>query len=166
MSTCHSPCFLPPTRLSRPFCCSLPITNFTPSSVISPRALAASTLVPLGLFLKNSSTFFWVASKSFWVVLSLFWVAHSSFWVVLISFKDSFWVVISLFWVVLSSLDLALQTVTLNSFALSSLSNCMSGYSARIRTIPEPIPNARRLWQRWPCRDCVDRFCHCECPLR
>lgn len=103
MSTCHSPCFLPPTRLSRPFCCSLPITNFTPSSVISPRALAASTLVPVGLFLKNSSTFFWVVSKSFWV-------AHSSFWVVLISFKDSFWVanslfgvVVSLFWIVFES---------------------------------------------------------------
>ena len=77
--------------------------NFTPSSVILPRAFAASTLVALGLPLKYSNTSFWVVSKFFWVAISLFWVVPISvncpFWV-----ADSlFWVAISLFWVVLIS---------------------------------------------------------------
>ena len=76
MNTSHSPYFLPPTRFSKPFFCNFAIMNFTPSSVILPSAFAASTLVALGLSLKYSNTFFWVASKFFWVAVSLFWVAE------------------------------------------------------------------------------------------
>ena len=121
MSTCHSPCFLPPTRLSRLFFCSLPITNFTPPKDKSPIASTISPMVAFGFSIKNFSTssseeskFFWIVSESFWIVLlsfkgffwvvvSLFWIVSESFWIVLLSFKGFFWVVVSLFWIVFES---------------------------------------------------------------
>ena len=128
MSTCHSPCFLPPTRLSRPFFCSLPITNFTPPKDKSPIASTISSIVALGFSIKKFSTFsseeykffwivelfFWIVSESFWivplpfksffwVVVSLFWIVFESFWIVLLSFKGFFWVEDSLFWIVFES---------------------------------------------------------------
>lgn len=102
MSTCHSPCFLPPTRLSRPFFCSLPITNFTPPK---DKMLIASTILPMvafGFSIKNFSTSS-KESKFFWVVESFFWIVPESFWLVRLSFKGFFWVVVSLFWIVFDS---------------------------------------------------------------
>ena len=141
MSTCHSPCFLPPTRLSRLFFCSLPITNFTPPK---DKLLIASTISPMvafGFSIKNFSTsseeskffwivesFFWIVAESFWIVrlsfkgffwivFEFFWIVFEFFWIVLLSFKGFFWVEELLFWVIL-------QIVTLNWLADTSLSKC------------------------------------------
>ena len=118
--------------------------NFTPSSVILPRAFAASTLVALGLPLKYSNTSFWVVSKFFWVAISLFWVVlissncsfwvaeslfwvveslfwivESLFWIVSLSFKASFWIVTSLFWAVSLSFKAPFWIVTSLFWAVS-----------------------------------------------
>lgn len=50
------------------------------------KCIAASTLVPFGLFLKYIKTFFWVVSNSFGVAISLFWIVPEVFWVAISPF--------------------------------------------------------------------------------
>lgn len=164
ISTCHTPCFLPPTRLSKPFCWSFPIMNFTPPNERSFNSATVSSMVALGCFLKKSKTFFCDGSKFFWMVLlsfkTFFWVVESLFWIVLLSFKASFWIVVSLFWVVTLSFWVVLGIITLNSFAWTSFSNWMSGFSARIRTIPDQGIGILDVYQRTSNRQALE--CHCD----
>ena len=131
--------------------------NFTPSSVILPRAFAASTLVALGLSLKYSNTSFWVVSKFFWVAISLFWVVlissncpfwvadslfwvvESLFWIVLLSFKASFWIV-SLsfkapFWIVERSLGVRTEKAKDPPWFAVQMGSVADSVAAKIRII-------------------------------
>ena len=131
--------------------------NFTPSSVILPRAFAASTLVALGLPLKYSNTSFWVVSKFFWVAISLFWVVpissncpfwvadslfwvvESLFWIVLLSFKASFWIV-SLsfkapFWIVERSLGVPTEKAKDPPWFAVQMGSVADSVAAKIRII-------------------------------
>lgn len=83
------------------------------------------------MYLRTSAC---IGSNAFRIVLLSF---KLSFGIVLLSFKLSFWVVISIFGIVLLSFWIVLGIITLNSFPFTSFSNRISGYSARIRTIPD-----------------------------
>ena len=95
------------------------IMNFTPPNEIPSMESAISSLVVCGWAIMYLRTSACIGSNAFRIVLLSFWVVISIFGIVLLSF----WIVLGI--------------ITLNSFPFTSFSNRISGYSARIRTIPD-----------------------------